>query len=89
MHPQKKRTSRLERETVPLSTAKSEPDSRLMDSPIRCRFKYDSESLLIDRTVKNVDYLSKTVDQLHPYRASVSPSGSGIYQQVSVPCELR
>ncbi|GFS77237.1 hypothetical protein TNCV_3758251 [Trichonephila clavipes] len=41
----------------------------------------------VEGTMKVVDYLSIIVYQLHPYMPSVFPTGNGIFQQESVPCQ--
>ncbi|GFV70318.1 DDE_3 domain-containing protein [Trichonephila clavipes] len=43
--------------------------------------------VLVEGTVKVVEYLSIIADQLYSYMASVFPTGNEIFQQDCVPCQ--
>ncbi|GBM32927.1 hypothetical protein AVEN_13295-1 [Araneus ventricosus] len=42
--------------------------------------------VVVEQTMKAVNYLNIIADQLHPYMAFVFPTGNGIFQQDNVPC---
>ncbi|GBN19316.1 Transposable element Tc1 transposase [Araneus ventricosus] len=42
--------------------------------------------VVVEQTMKAVNYLNIIADQLHPYMAFVFPTGNGIFQQDNAPC---
>ncbi|GBL78764.1 Transposable element Tc1 transposase [Araneus ventricosus] len=42
--------------------------------------------VVVEQTMKAVNYLNIIADQLHPYMAFVFPIGNGIFQQDNAPC---
>ncbi|GBM19806.1 Transposable element Tcb2 transposase [Araneus ventricosus] len=42
--------------------------------------------VVVEQTMKAANYLKTIADQLHPYTASVFPTGNGLFQQDNTPC---
>ncbi|GBL78944.1 Transposable element Tc1 transposase [Araneus ventricosus] len=44
--------------------------------------------VVVEQTMKAVNYLNIIADELHPYMVFVFPTGNGIFQQDNAPCHM-